>query len=155
PEAAFRSASTYLRRYDVTAPAQFRFRNAAQYGESFAHAPATGGIDGMHYAQVFGQQAVPGIAAWQYAQHFQDAGFPWWKFLESHRVTNDHNSKIGGIEIAVVSFQKDAADLLDHAIKIVDTAETPAFQKSAAELGRAHGLLLKFFPAAAMDEDAI
>ena len=56
---------------------------------------------------------------------------------------------------SVLPAEKDAADLLHHAVEVVDPRQAHRFTERDTEIGGAYGFFLKLLPPAAVNEDAV
>src|SRR5208337_4148677 len=139
----------------VAAAAQFGLGNPAEDGEGLAESAARGRVYRVHNAEILGQEAVSGIAARQRAQHLQDTGLAGRNLFERVRITYDHVGKVRSVQVTIIALQKNAADLFNHAIKVVDPRQAHGLAQGGAEIAGTDRLFLKLLPAAAVNEDAI
>ncbi len=109
----------------------------------------------MHDTEILGQEAVPGIAAGQRAQHLQHTGLAVRHLFERVGITHNHVGEVRRVQVTIIALQKNAADLFHHAVEVVDSRQAHSLAHRGAEIGGADRLFLKLLPSAAMNEDAI
>src|SRR5580700_2576242 len=148
-------SSAHHRGMRVAAASQLGFRNAPGDGEVLSLAPAGGIVNAVHHTEVLGENGMAGIAERQGADHLDHAGGTDGRLAHGNRIAYDDVGEVRSVEIAILAFQVDAANLLHHPVEIVDRFQTGLFLETTLELSIVNRDFLQFLPSAAMDQDAV
>src|SRR5215471_1231664 len=138
--------------FDVPAPSQFCLRHPAHKPKTRSPPAAPTSVVSYDFGDVFSEKKIAGKAGGQHAAHLQDPLPPFCNWLERERVSDNYISERRNVLVTLGTIGINNSHIFHQAVEVDDAVDRAPkhFRQSVVEGPFIYSFILKFFPAAAV-----